>query len=385
MPFEQAQKQPTKPAAKPSAAKPAAKPAAPQAKPAPLKKPSGGTVASSYAAAKAAVKPAPAADPTLRPGGYSEPSKKKKKNQNQQGGNQQHNHQQNQQRVQPATPVAKPAAPVATPAAPVSKMQDPAHNPDPTNEYAPNAAYAAVAGTVAVKGEGDAHEIDPNDVEQGSLGDCYFVAQLAAQAKTNPGRIKDLIKDNGNGTFTVTLHLKDAAQPWKRVATPIVVDGQFPQKDGGVAYAKPGDRGSTGPELWVMLIEKAFAKHSGSYELIRGSKTKDGDVFGMMSGTNSGSISLGMGADILLQRLSAALANGQAVSFGAKSKTTADEALQNEAKTAGVVLNHAYSLLGVDAKQRTVDLRNPWGVRHLMAFSIDNVKKFYDSCDVAAK
>lgn len=365
----------------PSAAhKPAAKPAATPAKPAAAKKPASGAVAGTYAAAKAALKPAPMADPTARPGGYSEPRNKKKKKPGQSGGPQQ-----NQQQTQPAAPTVKPAAPVVTPAAPASPMQDPAHNPDPTNEYAPNAAYGAVAGTVAVKGEGDAHEIDPNDVEQGALGDCYFVAQLAAQAKTNPGRIKDLIKDNGNGTFTVTLHLKDAAQPWKRVATPIVVDGQFPQKDGGVAYAKPGDRGSTGPELWVMLIEKAFAKHSGSYELIRGSKTKDGDVFGMMSGTNSGTISLGMGADVLLQRLSAALANGQAVSFGAKNKNTADEALQNEAKTAGVVLNHAYSLLGVDAKQRTVDLRNPWGVRHLMAFSIDNVKKFYDSCDVAAK
>jgi hypothetical protein len=373
MPNAQTQKPAAKPAApvqKPSAAaKPAAKPGQAAVKPG----------ASSYAAAKAALQPKPAAaDPTLRPGGYSEPSKKKKKKPQANG--------QNQAGVQPTTQPAPAQADVAKPAAkPLSPLQDPSKNPDPTNEYAPNATYGEVKGVVAAKGQDDAHEIDPNDVEQGALGDCYFVAQLAAQAKTNPGRIKDLIKDNGNNTFTVTLHLKDPANPYKRVATPIVVDAQFPQKDGGVAYAKPGDRGNTGPELWVMLIEKAFAKHSGSYELIRGSKTRDGDVFGMMSGTNSGSISLGLGADLLLQKLSAALTNGQAISFGAKSKNTADEALQGEAKTAGVVLNHAYSLLGVDAKARTVDLRNPWGVRHLMGFSVDNLKKFYDSCDVAAK
>lgn len=376
MPNAQAKKPAAKPASplqKPAAAAPAAKPAQAAVKPG----------AGAYAAAKAAVKPKPAAaDPTLRPGGYSEPSKKKKKKNN--NGNQQNPGQATQPTAQPATPAAKPTA--AQPAAkPLSPLQDPAKNPDPTNEYAPNATYGEVKGVVAAKGQDDAHEIDPNDVEQGALGDCYFVAQLAAQAKTNPGRIKDLIKDNGNNTFTVTLHLKDPANPYKRVATPIVVDAQFPQKDGGVAYAKPGDRGNTGPELWVMLIEKAFAKHSGSYELIRGSKTRDGDVFGMMSGANSGSISLGLGADLLLQKLSAALTNGQAISFGAKNKNTADEALQGEAKTAGVVLNHAYSLLGVDAKARTVDLRNPWGVRHLMGFSVDNLKKFYDSCDVAAK
>jgi hypothetical protein len=358
--------------------KPAAKPAAKPAKPAAAKKPAAiASGAGAYAAAKAALQPKPVADPTLRPGGYPEPRNKKKKN-NADGS------QQNQTGPAPQVQPAKPVAPV-TPVAPVGPMQDPTKNPDPTNEHAPNATYGAVSGVVAVKGEGDAHEIDPNDVEQGALGDCYFVAQLAAQAKTNPERIKNLIKDNGNGTFTVTLHLKDPARPGQRVATPIVVDGQFPQNNGGVAYAKPGDRGTTGPELWVMLIEKAFAKHSGGYELMRGNKTKDGDVFGMMSGINSGNISLSLGADVLLQRLSGALTKGQAVSFGAKNTGTADEKLQGEAKTAGVVLNHAYSLLGVDAKARTVDLRNPWGVRHLMAFSIDNLKKFYDSCDVAAK
>jgi hypothetical protein len=346
----------------------------------------------SYAAGVAALKPKPPVKipsptdtlgPAVHANGYPEPKhKKKKKKDNTLGPTPA------PQQNTTVTPAPQPKPPTAAPVAakPATPMQDPAVNPDPTNEYAPNAAYAKTAGVVAVKAEGDEHAIDPSDVEQGALGDCYFVAQLAAQAKTNPGRIQDLIKDNGNGTYTVTLHLKDKAQPWKRVPTPIVVDSQFPQKDGSAAYAKPGDSGSTGPELWVMLIEKAFAKYSGSYEQIRGSKTKDGDVFGMMSGVESRSFSpASMGADKLLETLTKALANGQAVSFGAKSKTSADETVQNEAKTEGVVLNHAYSLLKVDAKARTVDLRNPWGVKHLTAFSVDKLIKFYYSVDVAAK
>jgi len=361
---------------RPVPSKPAHAAASPAARPAPLHPAQG----KSYADGAAALRPKPATDDLLRPNGFPEPSRHKKKKKH------------DPAPVQPVLtdPVVQPPQPIApqpvTPAKPLDPMQDPAKNPDPTNEYAPAATYGTVKGVVAAKGEGDAHEIDPNDVEQGSLGDCYFVAQLAAQAKTNPGRIKDLIKDNGGGTFTVTLHLKDKAQPWKRVPTPIVVDSQFPQKGGGTAYAKPGDASSTGPELWVMLIEKAFAKYSGSYEQIRGSKTKDGDVFGMMSGVESKSIRpTSLAAPKLLDLLSKALANGQAVSFGAKSKTSADETLQGEARAAGVVLNHAYSLMGVDVAARKVDLRNPWGVQHLMGFSIENLQKFYDSCDVAGK
>lgn len=361
--------EPKKPAAaaKGSAQKPAAHPAQ----------------GMNYVQGAAAVKPKPAATPapndtSVHAGGYPEPKRKKNKHTGA-GPNPQHD-----------GPAAPQPAPQVTPPKVAPKrtdpMQDPASNPDPTNEYAPNATYGKQAGVVAVKGEGEDHEVDPSDVEQGALGDCYFVAQLAAQARTNPARIKDLIKDNGDGNFTVTLHLKDKNQPGKRVATPIVVDSQFPQKDGGTAYAKPGDKGDAGPELWAMLIEKAFAKHSGSYELIRGSKTKDGDVFAMMSGESSRSFSpASMGGEKLLETLSQALAKGQAVSFGAKSKTSADETVQNEAKTAGVVLNHAYSLMKVDVKARTVDLRNPWGVQHLTGFSVDKLVKFYDSCDVAAK
>lgn len=263
------------------------------------------------------------------------------------------------------------------------KLKDPTQNPDPKNEYAPNASYGEVKGVVGVKGAGEANEIDPSDVEQGSLGNCYMVAQLAAQAHANPERIRQLIKDNGDGTFTVTLHLK---QGGKRVPKDIVVDSQFPQKDGSVAYAKPGDRGEQGPELWVMLIEKAFAKYSGSYELIRGSKTRDGDVFGMLSGADSGSISMSSTSkDQLLTRLGKAVANHQAVSFGAKSKTSADEALQAEMKSEGVVANHAYSLMAVDQKAGTVSLRNPWGVKHLDNFPVEKLLKYFNDCDIAAK
>lgn len=274
------------------------------------------------------------------------------------------------------------AGPLPAPSVQAKKdpLKDPTVNPDPKNEFAPNDTYKTINGVPTVKGEGDAHAVDPTDVKQGSIGDCYFVAQLAATARTDPDRIANLIKDNGDGTYTVTLHLKDPGTG-RRTPKEIVVDSQFPQK----GAAKPGDVGADGkPELWPMLIEKAFAKFSGGYELIRGKKTKDADVFAMLTGKSSSDLTpSSLSADALLTKLEAALKEGRAVSFGAKSST--DDAFISEMKAAGVVGNHAYSLESVDRAGKTVNLRNPWGVQHLPKLSVENLQKFYGTCKIAAE
>lgn len=281
------------------------------------------------------------------------------------------------------TPAATTTPPTTAPAKPADPLRDASANPDPTNEYAASATYMTLNGTIAVQGEGDAHAIDANDVKQGSIGNCYFVAQLAAQAKADPSVIQNLIKDNGDGSYTVSLWLKDKRQPWKRTKTDVVVDSQFPTSGGGgAAYAKPGDAGSSGPELWVMLIEKAFAKYVGHYEETRGKKTPDSDVFGMMTGVASGYRAMSsLADDALLKLCEAAVRSHKPVSFGAINNTASEE-LQNGAKEAGVVLNHAYALEGVDAGKRTLSLRNPWGVKHLFDTDVAVVRKFYDGVRV---
>jgi hypothetical protein len=291
--------------------------------------------------------------------------------------------------VEPA-PAVEPAptpapAPAPEPVKPLDPMRDPNVNPDPTNEYAAEATYAAFSGVIAVQGEGDAHAIDANDVKQGAIGNCYFVAQLAAQAKADPAVIQNLIKDNGDGSYTVSLYLKDKRRPWQRTKTDIVVDARFPTKDGSsAAYAKPGDSGPGGAELWVMLIEKAFAKHCGHYEETRGKKTPDGDVFGMMTGVSSGYRAMSaLSSDALLKLCEAAVREGKPVSFGAID-TSAPEELQRSAKEAGVVMNHAYALEGVDAGKRQISLRNPWGSKHLFETDVEIIRKHYSGVRVGA-
>ena len=58
-------------------------------------------------------------------------------------------------------------------------------------------AYAEAAGSLFCFGPSE------TDVDQGSVGDCYFLASLGSVADRDPGRIEDIFTDNGDGTFTV--------------------------------------------------------------------------------------------------------------------------------------------------------------------------------------
>src|SRR5256885_11730411 len=59
--------------------------------------------------------------------------------------------------------------------------------------------WEAAPGDVFVRG------VSASDVGQGNLGDCFFLSSLAAVAGTRPELLKRAIRENRDGTFTVTL------------------------------------------------------------------------------------------------------------------------------------------------------------------------------------
>jgi hypothetical protein len=101
--------------------------------------------------------------------------------------------------------------------------------------------------------------IEANDISQGALGDCYFLAALAALAE-EPKRVESLFlnteRELGNGLYGVR---------WFGNGEPIDtwVDTRFPYHDG-----KPMFSSSAVDEMWVLILEKAFAKRFGSYQAI---------------------------------------------------------------------------------------------------------------------
>jgi calpain-15 len=105
--------------------------------------------------------------------------------------------------------------------------------------------------------------IDPGDIRQGALGNCWFMCALAALTEF-PRLVEDIFPVHSktvNEAGVYSLRLCKNGQ-WQEVR----VDDYFPcYPGGGPIYSR-----SNGNELWVLLLEKAFSKLHGSYEAIKG-------------------------------------------------------------------------------------------------------------------
>lgn len=196
--------------------------------------------------------------------------------------------------------------------------------------------------------------VDPLDIDQGSLGDCHLLASLAAIAAQDPGFIQDMITDNGNGTYTVTFY--EDGEPVQ-----VTVDDHFPlDADGDSAYAEAaGDP----PELWPLIIEKAWAEYEGSYDDIDGGVTQDTleSMTGDMTYTESG--------DLSFDDLAASYDAGDALAVRSFQPNDASAHPEysgsfedaNGDEVPALVSAHAYFVTDVDADAGTVTVRNPHG------------------------
>ena len=100
--------------------------------------------------------------------------------------------------------------------------------------------------------------IHPNDINQGGLGDCYFLAVLSALAESEE-RVRNIFVTqdvNSAGIYLVKFFING-------VESPVIIDDYLPTR-----YNRPCYANSKDGELWVMLLEKAWAKLHGSYSRI---------------------------------------------------------------------------------------------------------------------
>jgi len=112
-----------------------------------------------------------------------------------------------------------------------------------------------------------------DDVQQGELGDCWFLSSLAALAEFQEGRLLHALLPGQNsvsdvGAYIVRLCLGGR---WRS----ILVDDHFPCIGGGMYYTQLAYCVTKRQQLWASLIEKAFAKACGSYEAIRGGEASE--------------------------------------------------------------------------------------------------------------
>lgn len=194
---------------------------------------------------------------------------------------------------------------------------------------------------------------DDDDVMQGYIGDCYLVAGFAAVAAHHPEVIENAIKDNKDGTYTVRFY----ESSWSGSARPVdvTIDGQMPTNNGGMYYGKNREKG----ELWVGLLEKAYAQWKGGYDAI-GQGGSAGDVMSALTGRRDDYlwISKSTNHSEIYRKIETAISSGKAVAAGTHGED--EEALY---KGTGVYAHHAYSISGVSTENgvKYVHLRNPWG------------------------
>jgi len=202
------------------------------------------------------------------------------------------------------------------------------------------------------------------DIIQGQLGDCYFLAAISAIAE-HPDRLKRLFltkTNEGNGLFAVALCLNGV---WEEV----ILDDCAPcTSSGSLAFNT-----SKSNELWVVLLEKAWAKVHGGYLNIEAGLTRE--ALRDLTGASAKTYFTKKKPEELWTRLMDAEAKHFVMTAGSDNLSGGSDAYIAKI---GICGSHAYSLLAVyqlafdgetytrveqgeEYTDRVVKLRNPWG------------------------
>mmetsp|Transcript_35893 Transcript_35893/g.26165 ORF Transcript_35893/g.26165 Transcript_35893/m.26165 type:complete len:177 (+) Transcript_35893:377-907(+) len=171
------------------------------------------------------------------------------------------------------------------------------------------------------------------------LGDCYFLSVLAGLAEKSI-RIKRLFindRENKYGIYGVRI-CKNGE--WREV----VVDDRFPCYRNEPAFSQ-----AHGDELWVMVLEKAWAKLHNSYERVEAGFAEN--VFHDLTGAPAEVVE--NDDEQLWPKLMQAEKKQWLMAASAGSTNASKSALEK----LGLVGNHAYSILKVvEVKDRMGDV-----------------------------
>ncbi|MDX2230752.1 MAG: C2 family cysteine protease [Leptolyngbyaceae cyanobacterium bins.349] len=218
----------------------------------------------------------------------------------------------------------------------------------------------AATGTVYREVSGQLYQggISVNDIDQGSLGDCYFLASLGAFAHDRPSVIQNMFIDNGDNTFTVRFFKPDGSADY------VTVDRFLPVNTltNRLEYAgrdREGLWNSATNELWVALAEKAYAQVNQS------------GYIGQDNTNTYAGIDSGWMAPVMQQITGASSGDRNVTAMTAtelinlvNSATTPITAGFVSGGGFGVVNSHAYTITSYNATTGQFRLHNPWGNTH---------------------
>jgi hypothetical protein len=212
-----------------------------------------------------------------------------------------------------------------------------------------------------------------NDINQGYLGDCYFLSSLAEVAHQDAGIISSMFTVNGNNTYGVRFYING-------VATYVTVNNSL--ADGGTIF-------NYGTDIWASLAEKAYAQLQAE-GVVTGNSVNYGNSWSTIgnggapefaleevtgasaitdfcangsswasyiynSSLNETGWSLNNSTASVLSTLAADLAKGDDVILSSYTNATDSSGRQT------LVSDHAMSIYGYDSATGMLEIRNPWG------------------------
>ena len=211
------------------------------------------------------------------------------------------------------------------------------------------------------------NKIEIDDIIQGNVGDCYFMASLAAMCKT-PQLIMELFRQltiTENGCYEVVMRIEGVWQV-------VIIDDYFPCHKG---TKKPLFAQSNGGELWVMILEKAWAKVNDSYSNFIGGWSND-VLFSITNFPVNHIIHKNYSREDCWDKINDLKRKNYILTCASKD----DPAIEKF----GLIRGHSFTIM--DIKQGVIKgrnicllrLRNPWGYREWNGRFSDKSKEWDD-------
>lgn len=220
------------------------------------------------------------------------------------------------------------------------------------------------------------------DVRQKEIGDCWVMAPMGAVAGRVPDAIRNAIKDNGDGTYKISLHhtrqdraTEDQIPTGKKlemtVTRPVPVwHAERFDPTQKPAVMEVGSAQRPVEVRWAAMLEKGFAgldefstredpdRPTGYKRLDRGGSPWDtAKVLAQLTGERAGVVKLPM--DEGQEKVAAQMLRGQ-VEANLPTTVATRAGWANEEPKHRLRPNHAYEVVAV-TDQGYVQLHNPWG------------------------
>ena len=212
-----------------------------------------------------------------------------------------------------------------------------------------------------------------DDIQQGNIGDCYFLSVLGSLSAF-PDFFDKLFynkEKTKEHVYGVYIYINGK---WELV----LVDDYFPYQ--GTSFKQFAFGSSSEKEIWVSLLEKAWAKVNGCYAKI-GCGGLPNEVFDVLTEAYSERKSISNNNKEEIWKICEnAVGKGYVMTAG-----TSGDVSNLNLEEVGLSPAHAYSFLNIykvetdDGIERVVKLRNPWGNGEYNGSWSDSSKKWTPS------